>query len=209
MNFTNRTKSNFTFEWRDERTKESDSVKPAYLNQLFRYVTGKYSILLMIGIINAIIAGLSFPARLVLVRDTFNEVAPGASLHDMASGMREKVKWFAILATIGGVTSYIFWMAFIVIGLKISYELKWRYLKAVLSQDWAWYDSQNIEELPTQINVNISEIENASGKNIWVHNLFYWDIYWRIVKFFLYWSSSLLKLSNYYSVCFVLRSFKS
>ena len=92
MNFTNMTKSNFTLEWRDERTKESDSVKPASLNQLFRYVTGKYSILLMIGIINAIIAGLSFPARLVLVRDTFNEVAPGASLHDMASGMREKVK---------------------------------------------------------------------------------------------------------------------
>ena len=49
---------------------------------------------------------------------------------------------------------------------KISYELKWRYLKAVLSQDWAWYEAQNIEELPTQINVNVTEVENATGKTI-------------------------------------------
>ena len=50
------------------------------------------------------------------------------------------------------------------IGAKISYELKWRYLKAVLSQDCNWYERQNIEELPTQINVNITEVENATGK---------------------------------------------
>ena len=37
-------------------------------------------------------------------------------------------------------------------------------LKSVLSQDCNWYERQNIEELPTQINVNITEVENATGK---------------------------------------------
>ena len=135
---------------------ESEPIQPASLRQMYRYITGRYWIMLVIGIINAIIAGASNPARLVLVRDTFNEVSTNNYREEMAEGMRDKVKWFAMLAAIGGITWYIFWMAFIIIGAKISYELKWRYLKAVLSQDWAWYESKNIEELPTQINVNIA-----------------------------------------------------
>ena len=143
---------------------EKEVIQPASLRLLYRYITGKYWIMLIIAIINAIVAGATNPARLVLVRDSFNEVSENSNLNEMADGLRDKIKWFAMIAAIGGVWCYIFWIIFIIIGSKISYELKWRYLKAVLSQDWAWYEKQNIEELPTQINVNITEVENATGK---------------------------------------------
>ena len=52
------------------------------------------------------------------------------------------------------------------VAQKLSYELKWRYLKAVLTQNEAWYEQINVEELPSRINFNISEIENAAGKEL-------------------------------------------
>ena len=147
-----------------EVAKEIEEIKSASLRDLYRYINGKYYVLLVIAIINAIIAGVTNPARLVFVRDTFNEVDENTQLKDIADGIRDKILLFGILAGIGGVCWYIFCLIFIIIGAKISYELKWRYFKAVLSQDWNWYERQNIEELPTQINVNVTEVENATGK---------------------------------------------
>ena len=152
------------FATKEMNKSEELSPQPATLRQMYRYVSGKYIILGIIGIINAFIAGATNPARLVIIRDTFNEVETNNARDAIADGMREKNLWFGILSGIGGITCYIFWFSFMIIGSKISYELKWRYLRAVLSQDWNWYDRQNIEELPTKINVNITEVENATGK---------------------------------------------
>ena len=147
-----------------EGIKQVQEIKPASLKDLYRYITGKYYLLLVIAIINALIAGAANPARLIFVRDTFNEAGENTQLKDVADGIRDKVLLFGVLAGIGGVCWYIFCFIFIIIGAKISYELKWRYFKAVLSQDCNWYERQNIEELPTQINVNVTEVENATGK---------------------------------------------
>ena len=52
------------------------------------------------------------------------------------------------------------------IGTKIVTELKWRYLKAVLSQETEWFDSQNVEELPSEIHANMKEVQGAAGRTI-------------------------------------------
>jgi len=36
-------------------------------------------------------------------------------------------------------------------------------MKAVLTQEQQWYDSINVEELPTQLNSNLAEIESGIG----------------------------------------------
>ena len=36
-------------------------------------------------------------------------------------------------------------------------------MKAVLTQEQEWYDSINVEELPTQLNTNLAEIETGTG----------------------------------------------
>lgn len=45
-------------------------------------------------------------------------------------------------------------------------ELKWRYLKALMLKDVAWYDKQNINELPTEVYINLEAVERASGLTI-------------------------------------------
>ena len=78
--------------------------------------------------------------------------------------MYDNVAWFGILGACNGVASWIFYTCFYVIGQKVSYEFRWRYLKSILTQDANWFDQRNSEELPTQIHAECTEIENASGK---------------------------------------------
>ena len=38
------------------------------------------------------------------------------------------------------------------------------YLKAILTKDTEWFESQSLEELPTKVYTYLNEIENSSGK---------------------------------------------
>ena len=100
---------------------------PASLKDLYRYI-GNYYVLLIIAIFNALIAGWTCPARFLFIRDTINEVAENTNLEDKADGIRDITILYYFTAGIGGIWWYIFCFIFIMIGAKISYELKWRYL---------------------------------------------------------------------------------
>jgi len=73
------------------------------------------------------------------------------------------------ILVVGGVTCccfFIFWVCLALVSKKVVYELKWRYMKAVLTQEAEWYEARRIEELPTQINTALSEVEMATGKTL-------------------------------------------
>jgi hypothetical protein len=55
---------------------------------------------------------------------------------------------------------------FELVSKKLTYEMKWRSIKAILSQEVEWYDSQQLEILPTTINDQISQIEIMSGTEL-------------------------------------------
>lgn len=61
-------------------------------------------------------------------------------------------------------TVWIHYMCFSLIGKKILSELKWRYLKAILSQDQEWFDSKDLDSLPTEVNANLCEVEGSTGR---------------------------------------------
>ena len=50
-----------------------------------------------------------------------------------------------------------------IIGKKISYEFKWRYLKSILTKDPYWYDNRDVKEIPSQVYANLEAVEDASG----------------------------------------------
>jgi hypothetical protein len=55
---------------------------------------------------------------------------------------------------------------FELVSKKLTYEMNWRSIKAILSQEVEWYDSQQLEILPTTINDQISQIEIMSGTEL-------------------------------------------
>jgi ABC-type multidrug transport system fused ATPase/permease subunit len=43
------------------------------------------------------------------------------------------------------------------------HELKWRYLQALMLKDVSWYDRQDVNQLPTEVYINLEAVERASG----------------------------------------------
>lgn len=53
-----------------------------------------------------------------------------------------------------------------IVSHKASYELKWRYLKAILTKDAEWFDNQNVHKLPLDIYSNLDKAEHATGRTL-------------------------------------------
>jgi ABC-type multidrug transport system fused ATPase/permease subunit len=71
-----------------------------------------------------------------------------------------------MLGLASAVTSFLTYVCFAIIGDKVVRELKWRYLKAILTKEMEWFDQQNVNELPSEVFTNLTEIENALGSEL-------------------------------------------
>ena len=82
--------------------------------------------------------------------------------------LEDTIVYVLLFPTIIFLSSAIFFFCFYIVGNKVAYEFKWRYLRALLLQDKQWYDSVQVEKLPTEFHYNIEIIKDASGKSIGV-----------------------------------------
>lgn len=64
------------------------------------------------------------------------------------------------------IASIISFVSFSLVGSKTNYEIKWRYLKALLTKDAEWYECRNVNQLPSEVYTNLSEAQNATGVGI-------------------------------------------
>jgi len=74
--------------------------------------------------------------------------------------------FFLLFPTVQFFTSAICFFCFYMVGQKVTYEFKWRYLRALLLQDKQWFDNVQVEKLPTEFHYNLDAIEDAAGKSI-------------------------------------------
>ena len=74
------------------------------------------------------------------------------------------IGFLLVVSTIQLISTSIFFFCFYIVGNKVAYEFKWRYLRSLLLQDKQWYDSVQVEKLPTEFHYNIESIEDAAGK---------------------------------------------
>lgn len=68
-----------------------------------------------------------------------------------------------VTAVVIFISSSIFNILFTLIGQKLSYEFKWRYLKALMTKDSAWYDSKDVNKLCAEIFIDCDSIQNGIG----------------------------------------------
>ena len=64
------------------------------------------------------------------------------------------------------ITGFIYYLSFSLIGKRINYELRWRYILALMRQDTNWYDKQTLESIPTIIASGLKDVEVSSGRTI-------------------------------------------
>ena len=76
------------------------------------------------------------------------------------------VEFLVFISILQFVSSATFFFCFYIVGYKLVYEFKWRYLRALLLQDKQWYDTVQVEKLPTEFHYNLETIQDAAGKSM-------------------------------------------
>ena len=131
---------------------------------LYRYLDKTYAIIMFIGVVNWVIGGMSWTYvmynKQIWVSRVVYDSTPSENKHTMNQAAFRFLGWAAVQF----VSWSIFFMWFHLVGQKICYEVKSRYMKALLVQDNNWYDEQNLEKLPTIVHTNLNELENSAGK---------------------------------------------
>lgn len=145
---------------------QQNSTQSISMYSVYKYLDGQFMALLIIGIMSALMGGIGLGGGFFIIIVIMTKVTNEVTDHDLHDDLLE-VAFIEL-----GIVAFMFVCCFILytclhlVGQKVTYEYRWRYMKALLTKDSYWFDEQNLEEIPGIVNTNLSEIENSSGKTL-------------------------------------------
>nr|QNG62060.1 P-glycoprotein 12 [Parascaris univalens] len=147
--------------------KQKLEAKPVSLLELFRYERKADHVLTWIGIICAIISGISQPVlgiiggRMVNVLLTY----PPQSTEFLLAAY-QNVYIFLGIGIFVLVTNYVMFICFQTVCIRIIAQLRHHYVWSILRQNAAWFDYNQSGVLTTRLNDNIERIREGIGDKL-------------------------------------------
>jgi len=146
--------------------KPKEETTPVSFFTLFRFATKKDWILIVVGTCASIANGAAMPLFSLLfgdVADGFGPLNTHEEIMDTAADLCLKL----FLVGIGSlVTSYFGFACWMISGERQAIEIRKRYFKSLLSQEIAFFDSINPNELSTKIAEECFNIQSGIGEKV-------------------------------------------
>ena len=134
------------------------------IKEFFRYLTFAERVYLWVGTISSLLCGIITPGIAIASGYIINAFNPHNSVDDILGIM----KILAGAITLVGVGSWIFGYLYYAfwqhLAQNITYDLRSRYLKAILRQEISYFEKQNVEQIPQQIGNSFFTINDALGE---------------------------------------------
>ncbi|CAI2363387.1 unnamed protein product [Moneuplotes crassus] len=146
-----------------EAPKNDEPLPKASISEIYKYLSGPYKMLFFIGSVSAFFGGFNFPLCTYIVQRIFDRMG-GGDLDYVHGKMVDNSWFFTAIAVMSFFANFTHYVCFTMVGQKLGFELKWRYLRAILRQDTNWFESQNIEGIPSTFHKNMKEIETGLGR---------------------------------------------
>ncbi|CAL4059023.1 unnamed protein product, partial [Meganyctiphanes norvegica] len=176
----------------EKKKKKENDLPPVGFFQLFRYSNGKEKLLMFLGILAAIIAGLCMPAMIILFGDITNafvydsinitgiweaavDQGMNITLEDVAAqypqiDFFQEVTKFGIGTAIIGVIQFL--MGYIFVStLNYAaegqvYRLRGMFLKSILKQEIGWFDTHQTNDFASRVTEDLSKLQDGIGEKI-------------------------------------------
>ncbi|CAI2366845.1 unnamed protein product [Moneuplotes crassus] len=164
-------------------------------SELFQFLHGSDRCLLIVGTITGTIGGLSMPVFVFFFGKLTDSFDPANEGQETLGQITKLSKIYLLLGAVLWVLSFIFFSFWSIISEKVGYQFRYRYLRAVLQQESAWYDEKDPLELPTKISDECAKIQAGCGeKLVMIFNSMAQAIGGFIVAFIIGWKYSLAAL---------------
>ncbi|XP_013110696.2 ATP-dependent translocase ABCB1 [Stomoxys calcitrans] len=162
--------------------KPKDDVKPVPFFQMYKYATPTNKFMYVIGILSAIVTGLTTPANSLIFGNLANSMIDlGTELGGFgnmtkytksspADALLDAVQTFAFQNTMIGVImllgSYISVTLFNYAAHAQILRIRGKFFRSVLHQDMAWYDVNQSGEVASRMNEDLSKMEDGLGEKV-------------------------------------------
>ena len=147
----------------DKSAKEAESIS---FFKLFQFASKKDLILITIGAIASIINGAAMPLFSLLFGDVADGFGPNNTHEEIVDTAADlSLKLFLVgIGTL--VCSYLGFACWMISGERQAIEIRKRYFKSLLSQEIAFFDSINPNELSTKIAEECFQIQSGIGEKV-------------------------------------------
>ena len=146
-----------------KKSQKEDSVS---FSELFRFATTTDRIMMVVGTIGAAIGGAGMPLFALLLGNVTSQFAPGHTGKEIFNAAAQ-ICWEFLVVGAGSWLACYFGFAFWnIAGDKQSIEIRKRYFRSLLSQEIAFYDGVNPNELATKIAEECFNIQQGIGEKV-------------------------------------------
>ncbi|KIW09268.1 hypothetical protein, variant [Verruconis gallopava] len=176
---------------------------------LYRYATRTDWTIWAISCVCTIAAGAAMPLMTVVfgnLTGLFSNYFNGKSTYNEFVGeLSHLVLYFVYLAIGEWVTTYIATLGFIYVGEHCTQKIRERYLKAMLSQNIAFFDKLGAGEITTRITADTNLIQDGISEKFGLTlNAFATFIAAFVIAFVKYWKLTLILMSIVFSIVFTM-----
>eukprot|EP00808_Paulinella_micropora_P014339 g50286.t1 len=151
----------------EENVESAIPIKPVSLGTLFRFATCWDWIMMSVGFVGAFAVGAAQPVIMVLFSDVMNAAG---GLGGSGDELRETFDQIVIkMISVGGICLVCGWLGnsgFSVSGLRQTAKWRQYYLKGILRQDVAWYDTNHPSELSSRIAESTQAVEEGISSKL-------------------------------------------
>lgn len=136
------------------------------VSTFFRYINRREKFYMIIGTISAVFTGILLPGMAILIGLITNTYDPDNTPEDVFHQME---KLAGIITLVGAITwffGYVYWGFWQHLAENISFDLRSRYLRAILRQEVAFFELTNVEQLPAQIGEYFFVITESIGEKL-------------------------------------------
>jgi ATP-binding cassette subfamily B (MDR/TAP) protein 1 len=138
--------------------------KTIRFRKFFTYITPFEKLLLVIGTFGAIVAGGIYPALAIVSGKLVNTFSPTNYGDDILDKMYTLMVAILIIGLISWVFAYVFYSFWQHLSERITFDLRKQFLDKLLKQDIAFFETQDIESLPSMIGEYFTTISGAIGE---------------------------------------------
>ena len=121
---------------------------------------------MIIRILNSAIAEACLQGGIFVFAKSYSEYREGKPTGDIRDDIESLVFVQLILAGVLPIACILFVSSLHLVGQKVVYEVRLKYIRAILTKDSEWFEERNLEAIPSTIHTHLIDIENGSGKTV-------------------------------------------
>ena len=120
---------------------------------------------MVIGTTCAIICGFLIPTMSLAMQAVTNSFDPQNEKEELMNAMRLVTLYICLVGIGAWLFGYIYYSFWQHLAQNISFDLRSRYLHAILRQEITYFEKSNVEQLPSQIGENFAIVTESIGEN--------------------------------------------